>query len=56
MPPDKREAPPGGSGAPLKIVLATSLDSLRFNPPALRKQPRPRRRRSHLKVLKAYKP
>ncbi len=38
MPPDKRRAPPGGSGTPLKFVLATSLDSLRDTSQAHKKQ------------------
>lgn len=38
MAPDKRRAPLGGSGAPLKDVLAVGFDFPRDNPPSPQKQ------------------
>ncbi len=38
MPPDKRRAPPGGSGTPLKNVEVAGVDTRRDNPPQPKKQ------------------
>ena len=56
MPPKKRE-PPGGPAERLSSnVVAGGRDFRRLNPQALRKQPRPRRRRQRLELLRLWRP
>jgi len=67
-PPDKRSAPPGGSGASSRIIAVDSSDSSKHTRPARRKSRRPpgigertrarelRRRGLHLKLIEAWRP
>jgi len=52
----RRRPQPGGDCGASEKVLASGFDFLRFNPQNHKKQPRPRRRRQHRKVLQAYQP